>query len=97
MKSILTILLTLCASSAMAADEPDNGIPIEKIIASVSHQTNRRFVIDPRVQARLHLVGEDPLRKAARWRCAPAADTLGGYDQRRPRAAAHFQRRYPTP
>lgn len=66
MKSIIaTAAILLIAGSAAATDvsssaEPDTGIPIEKIITSVAHQTHRKFVIDPRVQARVHLIGEDP-------------------------------------
>lgn len=60
MKILVTFLLLLWTSTAAATDEPDTGIPIEKIIASVAHQAHRKFVIDPRVQARVHLVGEDP-------------------------------------
>jgi general secretion pathway protein D len=62
MKSILCLLTTLLVTNtAVAADEPDSsGIPIEKIIDSVSHKINRKFLVDPRVQARVHLVGEEP-------------------------------------
>ncbi|MBS0420131.1 MAG: hypothetical protein JSR66_20640 [Proteobacteria bacterium] len=65
MKIVAILLPLMCVSSVAAADvssssEPDTGIPIEKIITSVANQTHRKFVIDPRVQARVHLVGEDP-------------------------------------
>jgi general secretion pathway protein D len=61
MKSIPAILAALLlTNTAAAADEPDNGIPIAQIIASVAHKTNRKFLIDPRVEARVHLVGEEP-------------------------------------
>jgi type II secretory pathway component GspD/PulD (secretin) len=33
---------------------------VEKIIAAVSHKTNRKFVVDPRVNARVTLVGQKP-------------------------------------
>ena len=65
MKSIITTAAALLiAGGAGATDvsssaEADTGVPIEKIITSVAHQTHRKFVIDPRVQARVHLVGED--------------------------------------
>jgi general secretion pathway protein D len=65
MKTLIACLLLVFASSAAAAaDESDTGaptgIPIEKIIASVSHKTNRKFVVDPRVVARVTLVGQEP-------------------------------------
>ena len=61
MKSILATLAALVvSSSAAAAEDSDTGVPIEKIIATVAHQTHRKFVVDPRVQAHVHLVGEDP-------------------------------------
>jgi len=62
MKAIIAAMaVLLITNTAAAADEPDSGgIPIEKIIASVSHKINRKFLIDPRVQARVHLVGEEP-------------------------------------
>lgn len=62
MKAIIAAATALLiANTAPAADEPDSsGIPIETIIGSVSHKINRKFLIDPRVQARVHLVGEDP-------------------------------------
>jgi len=60
MKStIATLVALLITSAAAAADDPDTGIPIDKIIASVAHKTSRKFVIDPRVNARVNLVGED--------------------------------------
>jgi general secretion pathway protein D len=64
MKSLITLLLLVFVSStAAAADETDNGaatgIPIQKIIDSVSHKTNRKFIVDPRVVARVNLVGQD--------------------------------------
>jgi len=61
MKTLITCLLLVFASStAAAADEPESGIPMEKIIAAVSHKTNRKFVVDPRVNARVTLVGQEP-------------------------------------
>jgi general secretion pathway protein D len=65
MKTLLTcLLLAFASSTAAAADEPDTNaataISIEKIISSVSHKTNRKFVVDPRVNARVTLVGQEP-------------------------------------
>lgn len=56
----LAALLLISTHTAAATDEPDNGIPIEKIIATVAHKANRRFLVDPRVDARVHLIGEEP-------------------------------------
>jgi len=61
MKSILAALAALTlASVSTAADEPDNGTPIVQIIAAVAHKTNRKFLMDPRVEAKVHLIGEEP-------------------------------------
>jgi general secretion pathway protein D len=61
MKTLVTFLfLVFATSTAAAADEPETGIPIDKIITSVSHKTNRKFVVDPRVVAHVHLVGQEP-------------------------------------
>jgi general secretion pathway protein D len=62
MKSIVAALAALTiASVSAAADEPDNGgIPITNIITSVAHKTNHKFVVDPRVLARVRLIGEEP-------------------------------------
>jgi type II secretory pathway component GspD/PulD (secretin) len=61
MKLALALLSSmLLTDTAAAADEPDNGVPIEKIIVAVAHRANRKFVVDPRVDARVHLIGEDP-------------------------------------
>jgi general secretion pathway protein D len=61
MKSIPALLATLLlTNTAAATDEPAEGIPIAQIITSVAHKTNRKFLIDPRVEARVHLVGEEP-------------------------------------
>ena len=47
------------AASGTTTGESNTGIPIERIIAAVAHETNRKFLIDPRVQARVHLVGQE--------------------------------------
>ena len=61
MKSILAALAALTlASVSTAADEPDNGTPTAQIIAAVAHKTNRKFLMDPRVEAKVHLIGEEP-------------------------------------
>jgi type II secretory pathway component GspD/PulD (secretin) len=48
------------AASGTTTGESNTGIPIERIIAAVAHETNRKFLIDPRVQARVHIVGQEP-------------------------------------
>lgn len=62
MKSIIAT----CAAVGLAAlllgatsESPDAGIPIEQIIATVAHQSGKRFLVDPRVQARVHIIGQD--------------------------------------
>ena len=71
MKSILTLcaatglatLLSAGISSAQSnpetASETGTGIPIEQIITAVAHETHRKFLIDPRVQARVHIIGQE--------------------------------------
>jgi len=57
MKSILAALAALTlASVSTAADEPDNGTPIVQIIAAVAHKTNRKFLMDPRVEAKVQQI-----------------------------------------
>jgi len=61
MKSSIAILAALTMTNvSIAADEPDNGIPVTDIITSVAHKTNHKFVVDPRVNARVRLIGEEP-------------------------------------
>jgi general secretion pathway protein D len=43
-------------NSAARAD----GVPIERLIATVARKTGKKFVLDPRVRANVILVGEDP-------------------------------------
>jgi type II secretory pathway component GspD/PulD (secretin) len=45
--------------SEAGSESSDPGIPLEQIIASVAHQTGKRYLVDPSVQARVHLVGQD--------------------------------------
>jgi len=47
------------SAAASAADTPDTGIPIERIIATVSHKTGKKYLLDPRVNAHVHLIGQD--------------------------------------
>jgi general secretion pathway protein D len=49
------------ASAASAgSDAHDGGVPIASIIATVAKKTGKKYLIDPRVQAQVQLLGEDP-------------------------------------
>jgi general secretion pathway protein D len=37
----------------------DNGVPIERLIATVAKKSGKKFVVDPRVRANVVLVGEE--------------------------------------
>jgi general secretion pathway protein D len=74
MKSIVTASATACLAvlllSGMSTDESaseskvseshDTGIPLERLIAIVARKTNKKYLLDPRVNAQIHLVGQDP-------------------------------------
>jgi type II secretory pathway component GspD/PulD (secretin) len=47
------------SASASAAPAGDSGVPISKIIAVVAKKTGKKFIVDPRVEAGIHLVGQD--------------------------------------
>jgi hypothetical protein len=36
-----------------------NGLPIDRLIATVAKKTGKKFVVDPRVRANIILVGEE--------------------------------------
>jgi type II secretory pathway component GspD/PulD (secretin) len=40
-------------------EPPETGIPMERIIAAVAHNSGRKYLIDPRVRAHVQLIGED--------------------------------------
>src|SRR5882724_8444195 len=46
-------------ASESASETSDAGIPIERIIAAVSHKTGKKYLLDPRVRAHVQLVGQD--------------------------------------
>jgi general secretion pathway protein D len=46
------------ASSAEVHDS--GGIPIEQIIATVAHKTGKKYLVDPRVRAQVHIFGQEP-------------------------------------
>lgn len=47
---------TPSSESALRAD----GVPIERLVATVAKKTGKKFVLDPRVHAQVVLVGVDP-------------------------------------
>jgi general secretion pathway protein D len=48
------------STSASASESADEGIPIERIIATVAHKTGKKYLIDPRVRAHVQIIGQDP-------------------------------------
>jgi general secretion pathway protein D len=48
------------STSASASESTDDGIPIERIIATVTHKTGKKYLIDPRVRAHVQIIGQDP-------------------------------------
>jgi type II secretory pathway component GspD/PulD (secretin) len=46
-------------SESKSASLAGNGVPIERLIATVAKKTGKKFVVDPRVRANVVLVGEE--------------------------------------
>jgi len=46
-------------ASEPAAAEPESGIPVQELIAIVAKKTGKKFLVDPRVRARVTLIGQD--------------------------------------
>jgi general secretion pathway protein D len=47
-------------SESKATPLTENGIPIDRLIATVAKKTGKKFVVDPRVRANVVLAGEEP-------------------------------------
>ncbi len=47
-------------SESKATPLAENGIPIDRLIATVAKKTGKKFVVDPRVRANVVLGGEEP-------------------------------------
>jgi general secretion pathway protein D len=47
------------ASDSASTEHADNGIPLERIIATVAKKTGKKFLIDPRVHANANIVGQE--------------------------------------
>jgi len=47
-------------SESKAMPRAENGLPIERLIATVAKKTGKKFVVDPRVHANIVLAGEEP-------------------------------------
>ena len=69
------IVLTLCAplllcgvdtaraqssSESASTEHAENGVPLERIIASVAKKTGKKFVLDPRVRGDIVIIGQEP-------------------------------------
>jgi general secretion pathway protein D len=48
------------AASASSDVSASGGVPLSRLISFVAKKTGKRFVVDPRVQAEVQLVGQDP-------------------------------------
>jgi type II secretory pathway component GspD/PulD (secretin) len=46
-------------ASEPAAAEPEGGIPVQELITIVAQKTGKKFLVDPRVRARVTLIGQD--------------------------------------
>lgn len=47
-------------SESKALPQAENGVPLERLIATVAKKTGKKFVVDPRVHANVVLVGQEP-------------------------------------
>jgi type II secretory pathway component GspD/PulD (secretin) len=47
------------SSESVSTEHANSGIPISRLIASVAKKSGKKFVIDPRVNGNVDLVGED--------------------------------------
>lgn len=60
----IVLLLGALAASAQASAAPaaaqSDTVPLTSLIAMVARNTGRKFVLDPRVEAKVTLIGEDP-------------------------------------
>lgn len=46
-------------ASEPAAAEDESGVPVHELIAIVAKKTGKKFLVDPRVRARVTLIGQD--------------------------------------
>jgi general secretion pathway protein D len=74
MKSIIAVCVAASLAGALlgevswaadsapesASESSEAGIPIERIIATVAHKTGKKYLVDPRVQAHVQIIGQDP-------------------------------------
>jgi general secretion pathway protein D len=58
----LLILSDVARSQASepASAEDQRGVPIEELIAIVAKKTGKQFMVDPRVRARVTIIGQEP-------------------------------------
>lgn len=53
--------LAACVQAAPTSPTAESGtVPLTRLIAVVARRTGRKFILDPRVQAQVTLVGEEP-------------------------------------
>jgi type II secretory pathway component GspD/PulD (secretin) len=47
-------------SESKTLPQAENGVPLDRLIATVAKKTGKKFVVDPRVHANAVLVGQEP-------------------------------------
>ena len=58
--SVVLVILVFCSSAyPQSKSKDDLWVPIETIISSYSERTNTKFALDPRVSAKVKLIGID--------------------------------------
>jgi general secretion pathway protein D len=48
------------ASESASTGHTENGVPIDRIIATVAKKTGKKFVLDPRVRGDIVIIGQEP-------------------------------------
>ena len=65
-------------ASESAASEDESGVPVHELIAIVAKKTGKQFLVDPRVRARVTVIGQDVGRFDYSNLLAVLSKSLGG-------------------
>jgi type II secretory pathway component GspD/PulD (secretin) len=61
--ALAALLISSGGARAQVSETPsaedERGVPIEELISTVAKKTGKQFMVDPRVQARVTLIGQD--------------------------------------
>jgi general secretion pathway protein D len=61
--ALAALLISSDVARSQASETPsvenERGVPIEELIATVAKRTGKQFMVDPRVRARVTLIGQD--------------------------------------